>query len=220
MSATGSPAAASCRRWSRCPSARTRSRRSCATCAAHGVPFVARGAGSGLSGGALPVAEGIVISLARMTRVLEVDVDARLRRRRARRHEPRRHARGRRARLLLRARPLLAAGLHDRRQRRRELGRRALPEVRLHRQPRARRRRRAARRRAGHAVGLGRRARPARRLRRLGGHARDRDGADAARAARAGGGPHAARGLRSHRRGRRRGVARSSPRASRRRRSR
>jgi glycolate oxidase len=40
------------------------------------VPFVARGAGTGLSGGALPVAEGIVISLARMTRVLAVDVDA------------------------------------------------------------------------------------------------------------------------------------------------
>ena len=39
------------------------------------IPFVARGAGTGLSGGALPVAEGIVISLARMTRVLEVDVE-------------------------------------------------------------------------------------------------------------------------------------------------
>src|SRR3954466_15247703 len=45
-------------------------------CAAHGIPFVARGAGTGLSGGALPVAEGIVISLARMKRVLEVDLDA------------------------------------------------------------------------------------------------------------------------------------------------
>ena len=28
------------------------------TCHAHGIPFVARGAGTGLSGGALPVAEG------------------------------------------------------------------------------------------------------------------------------------------------------------------
>jgi glycolate dehydrogenase FAD-linked subunit len=45
------------------------------TCAAHRIPFVARGAGSGLSGGALPVAEGLVISLARMNRVLEIDVD-------------------------------------------------------------------------------------------------------------------------------------------------
>ena len=117
-------------------------------CHEHGVPFVARGAGTGLSGGALPVADGIVISLARLNRILEVDLE-----------------RGRvvvepgvtnldvtRAvaadGLLLRARPVEPAGLHDRRQRRRELRRRALPEVRLHRQPRPRRRRRAARRRA------------------------------------------------------------------------
>jgi glycolate oxidase len=39
------------------------------------IPFVARGAGTGLSGGALPVAEGVVISLARLTRILEIDVD-------------------------------------------------------------------------------------------------------------------------------------------------
>src|SRR5438067_976593 len=44
-------------------------------CNAHSVPFVARGAGTGLSGGALPVAEGIVISLARLTRILEVDLE-------------------------------------------------------------------------------------------------------------------------------------------------
>jgi glycolate oxidase len=37
------------------------------------IPFVARGSGTGLSGGALPVADGIVISLARMNRILEVD---------------------------------------------------------------------------------------------------------------------------------------------------
>jgi len=42
-------------------------------CAARGVPFVARGAGTGLSGGAVPVAEGVVISLQRLRRVLEVD---------------------------------------------------------------------------------------------------------------------------------------------------
>ena len=41
-----------------------------------GIPFVARGAGTGLSGGALPVAEGIVISLARMNRVLSIDLAA------------------------------------------------------------------------------------------------------------------------------------------------
>ncbi|WP_019818572.1 FAD-binding oxidoreductase [Saccharomonospora saliphila] len=42
-------------------------------CHEHGVPFVARGAGTGLSGGALPVADGVVISLQRMRRVLSVD---------------------------------------------------------------------------------------------------------------------------------------------------
>ena len=45
-------------------------------CDRHGVPFVARGAGTGLSGGALPIAEGIVISLARMNRILELDLDS------------------------------------------------------------------------------------------------------------------------------------------------
>src|SRR5256712_3897199 len=38
------------------------------------IPFVARGSGTGLSGGALPVAGGIVISLARMNRILEIDI--------------------------------------------------------------------------------------------------------------------------------------------------
>ena len=43
-------------------------------CDRAGVPFVARGAGSGLSGGALPVEDGLLISLTRMRRVLEVDL--------------------------------------------------------------------------------------------------------------------------------------------------
>jgi glycolate oxidase len=46
-----------------------------AACHAADVPFVARGAGTGLSGGALPVAEGVVISLTRLHRVLEVDLE-------------------------------------------------------------------------------------------------------------------------------------------------
>src|SRR5688572_25146412 len=37
------------------------------------LPFVARGAGTGLSGGCLPAEGGIVISLMRMNRILEVD---------------------------------------------------------------------------------------------------------------------------------------------------
>jgi glycolate oxidase len=39
------------------------------------IPFVARGAGTGLSGGCLPSEGGIVLSLMRMNRVLEVDYD-------------------------------------------------------------------------------------------------------------------------------------------------
>src|SRR5919204_264199 len=40
-----------------------------------GIPFVARGAGTGLAGGCLPTEGGIVISMMRMNRVLEVDYD-------------------------------------------------------------------------------------------------------------------------------------------------
>jgi len=42
-------------------------------CHQHGVPFVARGSGTSLSGGSLPVEEGIVITLNRLNRILEVD---------------------------------------------------------------------------------------------------------------------------------------------------
>ena len=45
-------------------------------CHAHVLPFVARGAGTGLSGGAVPEAGGVVISLARMNRILEVDLES------------------------------------------------------------------------------------------------------------------------------------------------
>jgi glycolate dehydrogenase FAD-linked subunit len=41
------------------------------------VPFVARGSGTSLSGGSLPVADGIVIALNRLNRVLEVDTEER-----------------------------------------------------------------------------------------------------------------------------------------------
>jgi glycolate oxidase len=40
-----------------------------------GVPYTARGAGTGLSGGAIPAAGGVLISLARMTRILDIDVE-------------------------------------------------------------------------------------------------------------------------------------------------
>jgi glycolate oxidase len=44
-------------------------------CAREHIPFVARGAGTGLSGGALPIADGIVIGLQRMRQILSVDVE-------------------------------------------------------------------------------------------------------------------------------------------------
>ena len=62
------------------------------------------------------------------------------------RDQPRHLQAPRAARLLLRARSVVAERVHDRRQRRREFRRRALPQVRLHRQPRGRRARRARRR--------------------------------------------------------------------------
>jgi glycolate oxidase len=43
-------------------------------CARERVPFVARGHGTGLSGGATPVEHGIVIALSRLNRVLDVDL--------------------------------------------------------------------------------------------------------------------------------------------------
>lgn len=48
------------------------------TCFEYDMPFVPRGAGTGLSGGALPVEDGVLISLARMNRILEIDIRNRL----------------------------------------------------------------------------------------------------------------------------------------------
>ncbi|MEY6432423.1 FAD-linked oxidase C-terminal domain-containing protein [Thioalkalicoccus limnaeus] len=42
-------------------------------CHDRGVPVVARGAGTGLSGGALPAADGVLLSLARFNRILALD---------------------------------------------------------------------------------------------------------------------------------------------------
>src|SRR4051812_25907567 len=42
-------------------------------CAAEGVPYVARGSGTGLSGGALPRTDGVLIVTSKMRRIIEVD---------------------------------------------------------------------------------------------------------------------------------------------------
>ncbi len=47
------------------------------TCHELGVPVVPRGAGTGLSGGALPHAAGVLLSLAKFNRIVEVDAMAR-----------------------------------------------------------------------------------------------------------------------------------------------
>ena len=44
-------------------------------CYEAGVPFVARGSGTGLSGGALPLADGVLVVLSRLRRILEIDLD-------------------------------------------------------------------------------------------------------------------------------------------------
>ena len=44
-------------------------------CAAHDVPIVPRGAGTGLSGGALPHRDGVLVGLSRMRRIVSIDVE-------------------------------------------------------------------------------------------------------------------------------------------------
>ncbi len=44
-----------------------------AACAEHRIPFVPRGAGTGYTGGAVPLHGGVVISMERMNRIIEID---------------------------------------------------------------------------------------------------------------------------------------------------
>ena len=46
-------------------------------CGEFDIPIVPWGAGTGLSGGALPLSDGVVISLARMNRILDIDLENR-----------------------------------------------------------------------------------------------------------------------------------------------
>lgn len=46
-------------------------------CHSRKVPVVARGAGTGLSGGALPLGNGVLLSLAKFTRIIEMDLPSR-----------------------------------------------------------------------------------------------------------------------------------------------
>ena len=154
-----------------------RSGRACWRRARHGVPFVARGSGTGLAGGATPLDGAVVIVLTKMDRVLSVDVENRLGVGRAGRAQPRSDPPRRRSRPALRPRSVEPAELLDRRQRRQQLGRTALPRRRRDLGPRPRARGRAARRLGGDARRRGARtgrARPAGGVRRQRRHVRHR----------------------------------------------
>ena len=93
----------------------------------HQVPFVARGSGTGLAGGAVPPTGAIVIVTTKMDKLLTVDVENRLAW-----VEPGMlnldvSRAGRRPRSPLRPRPVESAELLDRRERRQQLGWAALP---------------------------------------------------------------------------------------------
>ena len=72
-------------------------------CAAAGVPFVARGSGTGLSGGALPHRDGVLVVMSRMREILEIDPVSPAGRGGARRDEPGREQGGGAVRAVLRA---------------------------------------------------------------------------------------------------------------------
>ncbi len=59
------------------PSSEEEVRQVLATCHELKAPVVARGAGTGLSGGALPMGDGLLLSLAKMRRILALDPAAR-----------------------------------------------------------------------------------------------------------------------------------------------
>ena len=103
-----------------------------------GIPIVGRGAGTGLSGGSIPMQRGIIIAFARMNRIL-----ADRRRKRAGhcttgRRQSGYHPFGAGAEVLLRSRSIEPASLHHRRQRRRKCGRTPHPCLRRDHQSRAR----------------------------------------------------------------------------------
>ncbi|MDE0874434.1 MAG: FAD-binding oxidoreductase, partial [Acidimicrobiales bacterium] len=47
-------------------------------CRKYERPFTARGSGTGLAGGAIPVGDPVVIATAKMNRIIEVDLDNRI----------------------------------------------------------------------------------------------------------------------------------------------
>ena len=130
-------------------------------CHAERLPFVARGSGTSLSGGSLPVAGGIVIALNRLNRILRLDPAQRIAVVEPGVVNTQVTRGGRAARTALRARSFQPIHLHDRRKCRFQFRRRALPEIRHDLEPcarhqsgaRHRRSRGMGRRRAGNRSG-------------------------------------------------------------------
>ena len=140
------------------------------------VPFLARGAGTSLAGGCLPVGGGVLIALTRMKTIHEINVRDRYVDRRSRRRQSATDPATDSARVSLRPRSVEPIGQHDRRQLRDQRRRAAHAQNGRHGQSRAGRRDRFARRhgrahwRAGRFDGL----RSHRRDRRLRRHVRHR----------------------------------------------
>ena len=106
---------------------------------AEGVKVVARGAGTSLAGGALPAADAVVLGVSKMNRILDIDTANRTIRVEAGVTNLGVSGRGQSSRLLLCARSVEPACLHDRREHRDEFGRGALPQIRRDDQQCARR---------------------------------------------------------------------------------
>ena len=47
-------------------------------CRKHDRPFLARGSGTGLAGGAVPIGDPVVIATAKMNKILDIDIDNRI----------------------------------------------------------------------------------------------------------------------------------------------
>jgi glycolate oxidase len=87
-----------------------------------GVKVVPRGAGTSLSGGALPLADGVLLGLARMNHILDVDYIDRVAVVQPGRDQPCSHPGSCSGWFLLRARSVESDRLHDRREHRRKSG--------------------------------------------------------------------------------------------------
>ena len=96
-------------------------------CHQYGIKVVARGAGTSLSGGALPAEDAVLIAVSRMNRVLDIDYVNRVARVEVGITNLAISETVKAARLLLRTRSVEPARLHAGRQYRHELGWRALP---------------------------------------------------------------------------------------------